>query len=306
MTTPQSGILPESNKHALFLNLRVLLPASQGPSIAAILAKVPAQTDEYRSQYPDSDFLTAVSFGADLWDHISPDRRPEGLRKFKPIINGDRSAPATGGDFLIHIRSERADLNFEFSRNLIQTFNGRVDILEEVVGFRYHDSRDLTGFVDGTANPKEEQRKHAALIGNNDPIFEGGSMLATQRYVHDLAGWQHLTTEEQEQRIGRTKQDNIEFPADRMPPTSHLGRVIIEEDGKELKLLRHSMPYGDMTEAGLYFVAYANTLDNFEKILTQMVGQEGDVKYDHMLDFTKPVSGAYFFTPSLEVLSWFA
>ena len=52
----------------------------------------------------------------------------------------------------------------------------------------------------------------AALIGDEDPAFAGGSYVITQKYLHDLAAWNALSTEIQERIIGRTKLADIEFP----------------------------------------------------------------------------------------------
>jgi putative iron-dependent peroxidase len=85
-------------------------------------------------------------------------------------------------------------------------------VAKEIRGFRYRDSRDLTGFIDGTENPKGKARAVAALIGEEDRPFAGGSYVAVQRYVHDLERWRRLDDREQEQIIGRTKRGSVECP----------------------------------------------------------------------------------------------
>ncbi len=96
--------------------------------------------------------------------------------------------------------------------------------MDEVQGFRYLDSRDLTGFIDGTENPKGKERTSVALIGSEDPTFSGGSYVFTQRYVHNLQKWGTLPQKEQEKVIGRRKPGSEEL-SDRagqslLPPTS--------------------------------------------------------------------------------------
>ncbi len=44
--------------------------------------------------------------------------------------------------------------------------------------------------------------------------------------------------------IGRTKVANEEIDGDERPETSHLTRVDLKEDGKGLKIVRQSLPYG--------------------------------------------------------------
>jgi putative iron-dependent peroxidase len=100
-------------------------------------------------------------------------------------------------------------------------------VAEEIHGFRYWDSRDLTGFIDGTENPKGKARSVAALIGEEDRLFAGGSYVAVQRYVHDLERWRRLDDREQEQIIGRTKRGSVELPKKIKPQTAHISRVVI-------------------------------------------------------------------------------
>ena len=49
-------------------------------------------------------------------------------------------------------------------------------------------------------------------------------------------------------------------------------------------------------------VLFYKTLATFEKMLSRMMGTTGDGLHDHLMDYTRAVSGATFFAPSLEVL----
>jgi putative iron-dependent peroxidase len=178
----------------------------------------------------------------------------------------------------------------------------RVAVAEEVHGFRYLDSRDLTGFIDGTENPKGRARAAAALIGPEDPDVAGGSCVFTQRYVHDLARWAELPVREQEQVIGRRKRDSRELSDRAKPATAHISRTVIEEGGEELEILRHSFPYGTTSECGLFFVAYTRDLAIPERMLRRMMGVSGDGLRDRLMEFSRAVSGATFFAPSLRGL----
>jgi putative iron-dependent peroxidase len=82
-----------------------------------------------------------------------------------------------------------ADLTLELARRFRAPLGDAVEVMEEVHGFPYLDSRDLTGFIDGTENPKGKKRGTVALIGPEDKTFAGESYVFTQRYVHDLARW---------------------------------------------------------------------------------------------------------------------
>jgi putative iron-dependent peroxidase len=304
MPQPQAGILPEPNQSAFFLILRVHDPVQHGARVAKAAAEVPARVDEVGSLDRGAELVCTVSFGSGFWDIVSPDKRPAGLRPFTAIDAGGRLAPSTGGDLLLHIISKRVDLNFELASRVMNHLEDTVEVMDEVHGFRYLDSRDLTGFIDGTENPEgDEERASVALIGKEDPDFAGGSYVFTQRYVHKLSKWEAVATSEQEKTVGRRKSDSEELPDDVKPPTAHISRVVMEEDGQELEIVRHSFPYGTVSESGLFFIAYSKNLDIPEKMLGRMLGTSGDGLYDHLMDYTQAVSGANFFAPSLEVLA---
>jgi putative iron-dependent peroxidase len=303
MPTPQAGIIPDPSPSALFLILRVLDPAINGKAVAKVAAGVPTLVEKVSAVDPRAKLVCTVSFGSEFWDVISPGKRPAGLRPFQAIDADGLRAPSTGGDVLIHILSKRHDLNFELALRIRNQLGDTVEVMDEVQGFQYLDSRDLTGFIDGTANPKgAKERIAVALIGDEDVAFVGGSYVFTQRYVHDLQKWATIPTKEQEKVIGRRKADSEELSERAKPPTAHISRVVIEENGEELEIVRHSFPYGTVSEKGLFFIAYSKTLDIPEKMLSRMMGTSGDGFHDHLMDYTQAVSGANFFAPSLEVL----
>jgi putative iron-dependent peroxidase len=303
MPEPQTVIIPEPGNFALFLLLSAKEPECEGRRVMRTLARLPFFSDDLAAAAREAGLRSGVGFGPDYWDALSPRQRPAGLHPFKPLTAADHSAPATGGDILIHLTSHRHDLNFEVAWRTRRELGGAVEIIQEIHGFRYLDGRDLTGFIDGTENPHgPEDRRQVALIGGEDPAFEGGSYIFTQRYVHDLSKWRGLDTRAQELAVGRKKPDSEELPDDIKPPSAHISRVVIEEHGKELQIVRHSFPYGNLSEAGLFFVAYTRDLKIPEQMLKRMVGAAGDGQHDHLLDFTRAVSGANFFAPSLDLL----
>lgn len=304
MPTPQSGIVPEPSPNALFAILRVRDPTHNGPSVANILAGVPTLLGSLGASDRTAALVGTVGFGSGFWDIISPARRPAGLRPFTALDTRGKTAPSTGGDVLLHMLSTRHDLNFELLLQLAKRLGDRVKVLDEVHGFRYLDSRDLTGFIDGTENPSgDAQRAAVALIGDEDPDFAGGSYVFVQRYVHKLNTWAALSEPEQEAAIGRSKADSKELPETIKPPSAHISRVVIEENGEELEIVRHSFPYGTLNEHGLFFIAYTRNLDIPEHMLRRMLGATGDGHHDRLMDFTQAVSGAHFFVPSLELLT---
>jgi putative iron-dependent peroxidase len=303
MSKPQAAILPAPGPTALFLVLRVPELARDGAEAARIAAGAPALARSVARFAPSARLASAIALGSALWDAASPGARPRGLRPFAPIESGGLRAPATPGDLLLHATSRRADLNLELAMRLRSALGARAEVVEEVHGFRYLDARDLTGFIDGTENPSGVRaRAKAALIGREDAAFAGGSYVFAQRYVHDLARWSALPLAEQEGAIGRRKRDSKELSERAKPPTAHIARVVIEEHGEELEILRHSFPYGTTSEAGLFFIAYTRDLAIPERMLSRMMGTSGDGLHDRLMDFTRAVSGVTFFAPSESVL----
>jgi len=296
----QAGVTSAATRFALFLVLHC--PASEhARSVGAACAALPQLARKMAASFPSARPATSVGFGASFWDALSSSRRPAELRPFAPIEAGPLRAPATGGDIFVHVKSTRMDLNLDLARVFLDTLAGKVRPGEEVHGFSYRDSRDLTGFIDGTANPRGRARAQAALIGQEDPHFAGGSYVLAQRYVHDLKAWAALTVGQQEAIIGRRKRDSKELA--QAPDTAHIRRAELKVGAEELPILRQSMPYGHASgELGLYFVAYARDPSRFERMLQRMLGTAGDGRHDRLMEFTRPVSGAFFFVPGLDVL----
>ena len=303
MHTSQSGITPEANTDAVFLTLLINRDSSSIERIRQTCANIPELTATLSGHYPDARLSSTVSIGSDVWDLLYPSSRPESLRSFPEIEDEGRLAPATSGDLLLHIRANRRDLVFQLMHDILEHFGHSVSVEEEVTGFRYLDSRDLTGFVDGTENPTGNSRPVVALVGEEDSEFSAGSYIHTQRYIHHLHQWNEQPVPEQEKIIGRTKADDIEFSSEEKAPTAHVKRANIKDaDGKGMEILRHSMPYGNSKEAGLFFVSYCRTPMHFELMLEAMMKTDEAGHYDHLMNYSTAVTGCAFFAPSVEFL----
>ena len=96
-----------------------------------------------------------------------------------------------------------------------------VSVADEVQGFRYFDDRDVIGFVDGTENPRGDAAREAAIVGDEDPAFAGGSYVIVQKYLHDMKAWNALPAEAQEHIIGRKKLSDIELSDAEKPASAH-------------------------------------------------------------------------------------
>jgi porphyrinogen peroxidase len=252
----------------------------------------------------DAGLTCIASFGSDAWDQLFGKLRPAELHPFREFRSGNRYAPATPGDVLFHIRASRMDICFELATQIMDRIGDAVSVADEVQSFRYFEDRDLIGFVDGTENPRGSLALASALVGEEDASFAGGSYVMVQKYLHDMKAWNALSTEAQENIIGRRKLTDIELEDGVKPTSAHSALTVIEENGKEVKILRDNMPFGQpgRGEFGTYFIGYCRTPRITEQMLENMVAGRPPGNYDRLLDFSRAVTGGLFFAPSATFL----
>jgi porphyrinogen peroxidase len=252
----------------------------------------------------EAGLTCVVGFGSDSWNNLFGGPRPGELHPFREIRSGGRHAVSTPGDILFHIRAKRMDLCFELATQIMESIGDAVSVVDEVHGFRYFEDRDVIGFVDGTENPRGGGALEAAIVGDEDPAFEGGSYVIVQKYLHDMKGWNALPVEAQERIIGRKKLSDIELDDSVKPASAHNALTVIEENGKEVKILRDNMPFGrpGHGEFGTYFIGYSRTPRITETMLQNMFVGRPPGNYDRLLDFSRAVTGNLFFAPSATFL----
>jgi putative iron-dependent peroxidase len=244
-----------------------------------------------------------MAFGSDAWDRLFGAPRPKELHPFREI-RGQHHAVATPGDILFHIRATRMDLCFELATQIMSRLGGAVSTADEVHGFQYFDDRDLLGFVDGMENPVDQAAVDAAIIGEEDTAFAGGSYAIVQKYLHDLKRWNAVPVEDQERIIGRAKLSGIELDDAVKPTSAHNALTTIEENGEELKIVRAGTPFGEVGkgEFGTYFISYARSPRRIEQMLENMFVGKPPGNYDRLLDFSRAVTGTLFFVPTATFL----
>jgi porphyrinogen peroxidase len=252
----------------------------------------------------EGNLSCVMGIGSDAWDRLFGQPRPAELHPFREIQSGPRHAVATPGDVIFHIRAKRMDLCFELATQIMARLGGAVSPVDEVHGFRYFDDRDLIGFVDGTENPTGQAATNAAYVGTEDAVFAGGTYVIVQKYLHDLAGWNALSTEAQERIIGRTKLSDIELDDAVKPTYAHNALAKVVVDGKEIKIIRDNMPFGRAAEKefGTYFIGYARSPRTIEQMLENMFVGQPPGNYDRLLDFSVAKTGNLFFVPSATFL----
>ncbi|GAA1918545.1 Dyp-type peroxidase [Microbacterium aoyamense] len=300
---PQSVDAPLTDS-AIFLVLEVVDAPEAHAVVRSALASVSDVSKNVAFRDLRASLSCTVGIGSDVWDAVTGLPRPAELHPFQPIIGAHHTAVSTPGDILLHIRSDRRDLCFELERQLLDVFGDAVRVVDETVGFRYFDNRDLLGFVDGTANPVGLALPAATVVGDEDPDAAGGAYVVIQKYVHPLDAWQELTTEQQEAIIGRKKADDVELDDAVDGQKSHKTLSTIEDDEGEHDILRDNMPFGSpgSGEFGTYFIGYARRLWVVEKMLQRMFIGDPPGLHDRLLDFSTPLTGSVFFAPSADLL----
>jgi porphyrinogen peroxidase len=300
---PQA-VLQTLTKAAIFLVATINSGSTNCASIRAFCADLPGLLRAVGFRDIEGDLSCVMGIGSDAWNRLLGQPRPAELHPFREIKAGLRQAIATPGDLLFHIRAKRMDLCFELAKQIMVRLGDSVSVVDEVHGFRYFDDRDLIGFVDGTENPTAQTAIDAAYIGSEDALFAGGSYVIVQKYLHDLAGWNGLSTEAQERIIGRTKLSDIELDDGVKPTSAHNALTTIVENGKELKIIRDNMPFGRVgdKEFGTYFIGYARSPRTIEQMLENMFVGRPPGNYDRLLDFSFAKTGNLFFVPSATFL----
>ncbi len=279
MPTPQPGILAPVPRVARYLRLQ--RGAGVGPSAAsAALARLArASGGEDR----------VVGLGASLVAALGGAVPP--LRPFPALAGPGPSVPSTPADLWVWLRGDdRGDL--VHATRAVEAAAGDAFEVEEVVdAFQHRDSRDLTGFVDGTENPAGDDAAAAAVASGLGPGLDGSSFVAVQRWEHDLDAFEELSERARDRVIGRRLRDDVEL--DDAPEDAHVKRTEQEETGF---VVRRSMPWSDPDGEGLVFVAFGRDFDAFEAQLRRMVGLP-DGLVDRLFTISRPVDGAYYWCP---------
>ena len=289
---------------AVFIIATVKSGSASRDAVRSLCGDLPALLRAVGFRDIEGNLSCVMGIGSDAWDVLFGAPRPAELHPFREIDAGPRHAVATPGDLLFHIRAKRMDLCFELATQIMARLGDAVTPVDEVHGFRFFDDRDLIGFVDGTENPIAQAAIDAAYIGAEDEAFAGGSYVIVQKYLHDLAAWNTLPTEAQERIIGRTKLSDIELDDAVKPTSAHNALTTIVENGKEIKIIRDNMPFGNAArgEFGTYFIGYARSPRTIEQMLNNMFIGRPPGNYDRLLDFSRAITGSLFFIPSATFL----
>jgi len=290
MTTPQGGIFALGTASHAYLELDAVA-ADAAPKLVTGVAAL----REPRTTMGGVNLV--AGFRPELWRQVVPDDAPANVVGFNVDLLGAGGyvMPASQHDAVMWISGSAYDVVFDMAREVIATLGGLATVAEETSSWPYRHDRDLTGFIDGTENPTLIDAPGIALIPDGNP-GAGGSILLLQKWMHDVTSWESLPLERQQDVIGRTKDDSAEL--ENKPPDSHVARTDQDTFGK---VFRRNMPYGTVMDHGTMFVGFSADQQHLAKMLASMAGSTDGVR-DALTLYTRPLTGAYYFIPSTDVL----
>jgi len=303
----QAGLFNETSRHGRLLEYSLSDSSGIGPLKSALKSLI---------DYADSidDLFLNLSFGSNCWDLLNPTWRPEELVPFTALTNNQLSMPSSQADIFVWLHSSDVELIPQAVLHVYAVMKSVALLQLDIEGVKNKQSRDLIGFVDGTANAKDDKRLPIALIPKGK-VGAGGSYVISQRWQHDLEKFNHLPIPEQENVVGRTKEAGIELEGDDMPENSHVSRTDAKVDGVGMKIYRRSYPYmaSQLTatshgrtkkpDNGLYFLAFACEMQRFTVQLDRMMGLTSDGISDKLMQFTQVKNSSYWFMPNANDLS---
>jgi porphyrinogen peroxidase len=290
MYTPQAGIFALGTSSHAYLEFDLLDPKKSKQFASTISA-----IREPRTTTGGVNFV--IGFRPELWRDIVPNDAPPDVEGFNKQIQGTDGfvMPATQHDALVWLSGSAYDVIFDMARGVIRDLAGQASLGEETSSWPYRHDRDLTGFIDGSENPNLLDAPIAALLPQGVP-GAAGSVLLLQKWKHKVSAWEALPVDQQERIMGRTKLASIEL--ENKPSDSHVARTDQDEFGN---IFRRNMPYGKVDDHGTVFVGFSADQKRLSRMLDSMAGLITGTR-DALTRFTVPLTGSYYFVPSVESL----
>ena len=290
MYTPQAGIFALGTSSHAYLEFDIL-DAKKRREFASTISAI----REPRTTTGGVNFV--IGFRPELWREMFPEDTPAGVEGFNKEIKGIEGLvmPATQHDALVWLSGSAYDVIFDMARSVIRDVAGLSSLGEETSSWSYRHDRDLTGFIDGSENPTLLDAPEAALLPEGVP-GAAGSVLLLQKWKHKTAQWEALPVAQQERIIGRSKLDSIEL--ENKPQDSHVARTDQDEFGN---IFRRNMPYGKVDDHGTVFVGFSADQKRLSSMLDSMAGLVNGTR-DALTRYTQPLTGSYYFVPSVESL----
>lgn len=291
----QPSVVSQTKEHALYLWIH-LKPNADAKACAKSVAKLQALVDAVcpPDLRDESDEIWAgVGFGPQFYSKLGGKAKQDYSHITRKGEHG--AMPSGGGDIFIHAKSDNTSKLFELCQTVLAAFpKDSVDKFEDIYSFVYKNGRDLSGFIDGTENPADDDDRHKNAV---EPA-SGGSYVITQKWIHDLKLIAEAKASTMESWLGRTREDSIEL--DKKLVSSHVARMTggtAMANPKKHEIVRQSMPYGTVSDkAGLFFIAYSSSPEKFNYMLDRMTARE-DKHSDDVMRLSTCVASTYWYFP---------
>ena len=235
---------------------------------------------------------TVVGLGQSVLQQL--DISIDGMKAMPEWQSGNIKTPSNDVDLWCWLRGDDRGELLHRARKICRQLSPAFTFSASLDAFQYAEGRDITGYIDGTENPQDEDAVEAAIVSGDNSALAGSSFVAVQRWQHDLDQFESFNREHQDNIIGRHLEDNEEF--DEAPASAHVKRTAQESFTPEAFMLRRSMPWSKDLESGLIFVAFAHSFYAFEAQLGRMLGNEDGVT-DSLFEFSQIIEGSYFWCP---------
>lgn len=282
MSLSQPGILASETLLARYLTFSIANPGELSSVLAALVDTIDVSN-------------TVIGIGASLVATSS--RQIPGLRSFPAQTGSAIDIPSTPAALWCWLRGTDRGEIYHRSRQL-EALLAPCFVVDQVIdSFQFAECRDLSGYIDGTENPKDEDMLAAAIVTGQGAGLDGSTFVAVQQWLHDFDSLDDMSQDKRDNTIGRRQDDNEEL--EDAPASAHVKRTAQESFNPEAFVLRRSMPWAEDMAAGLNFVAFGKSFDAFEALLNRMLGHEDGIN-DALFDFTRPVTGAYFWCPPIK------
>lgn len=275
----QPGILADVPRAARYMTFSIAQPRRVKAALAALASRA------------DGDEIV-VGVGATLARQLGASIA--GLRAFPRLAGAKVKVPATSSALWCWLRGDDPGDILHRARAIDAALDDAFKATAVVDGCRHHEGRDLTGYIDGTENPKGAKALRTTFVAGQGAGLDGSSFVAVQQWLHHFQKFDAMSTREQDNAIGRRRRDNVEL--DRAPASAHVKRTAQESFEPEAFVVRRSMPWIDGARAGLMFVAFGASFDAYEAQLRRMVGIDDGVT-DALFRFTQPLTGDYYWCP---------
>ena len=286
MQTVQPGILEDETRLSRYLLFSISSPVDLEEALQALQVNVDTDT-------------TVVGLGSSLFTCLN--KTLPGLHILPAQSSHGIDVPATPAALWCWLRgSDRGEIfhRSRFIEDLLMPAFALDDVIDSFQFDSEHQgvNHDLTGYEDGTENLEGDEAVKAAVVQGAGAKMDGSSYVVFQQWLHDFDEFDDMTTQQQDDVIGRHIADNEEF--DEAPESAHVKRAAQESFTPEAFMLRRSMPWADGNDAGLAFVSFGCSLDAFESIFNRMLGKEDGIT-DALFTYSRPISSAAFWCPPI-------